>query len=80
MRKAKIAVTIDAGLLERVDRMVEQELFPNRSRAVEAALVEKLERIRHTRLAQECAKLDPVEERALAEEGLQADQETWPEY
>lgn len=32
------------------------------------------------RLAEECAKLDPGEERALAEEGLCADTEAWPEY
>ncbi len=33
-----------------------------------------------TRLAQEADKLDPVEEQALAEEGIPAELETWPEY
>jgi hypothetical protein len=31
-------------------------------------------------LARECAKLDPKEERALADEGLSADRDSWPEY
>lgn len=36
------------------------------------AISEELERLAKTRLARECAKLDPAEERALAEEGLAA--------
>jgi hypothetical protein len=39
--------------------LVAQQRFRNRSQAVEGALAEKLERIAHTRLAAECAKLDP---------------------
>lgn len=34
----------------------------------------------HTLLAQECAKLDPELEGALAEEGLATDLADWPEY
>ena len=33
-----------------------------------------------TRLAQECAKLDPAFEQALADEGLAAEVDEWPEY
>jgi hypothetical protein len=33
-----------------------------------------------TRLARECAKLEPKEEKAFAEEGFSASAETWPEY
>jgi hypothetical protein len=33
-------------------------------------VAEKLGRLARTRLARECAKLDPQEEKALAEEGL----------
>ncbi len=80
MAKAKIAVTVDSELVERLDEMIAQAHFPNRSRAVEAALAEAIERVRRTRLARECAKLDPEEERAWAEEGLGADAELWPEY
>lgn len=80
MPKAKVAVTIDAKLLSRVDRLVRDARFPNRSAAVESALAEKLERMDRTRLVRECAKLDMSEERALAEEGLTADLGEWPEY
>lgn len=36
--------------------------------------------LRHARFDEECAKLDPSEERALAEEGLAAGLADWPEY
>ena len=60
--------------------LVRDARYPNRSQAIEAALSEKLQRLARTRLAQECARLDPKEERALAEEGLAGSAETWPEY
>ena len=78
--KAKVAVTLDAALLDRLDHLVSQRRFRNRSQAVEAALAEKLERLARTRLARECAKLDPDEEQQAAEEGLDATGELWPEY
>jgi Arc/MetJ-type ribon-helix-helix transcriptional regulator len=80
MRTVKIAVTIDQDLLARLDRLVEEKRFPNRSRAVQEAVRDKLERLGKGRLARECAKLDPREEKALAEEGLETDLERWPEY
>lgn len=80
MPKAKLAVTLDAGLVEEIDYLVAKRQFPNRSQAIEAAVAEKLERLAKTRLARECAKLNPKEERALAEEGLAGSWDTWPEY
>lgn len=80
MSKMKVAVTLEASLLEQVDALVRQHLFSSRSGAIEAALAEKLERIAKTRLARECAKLDAEEERALAEEGLSEDAKAWPAY
>ena len=80
MTKLKVAVTLDAGLLDQVDTLVRERRFPNRSQAIESALAEKLERLRRTRLARECAKLDPAEERGLAEEGLAEDVKSWPAY
>jgi Arc/MetJ-type ribon-helix-helix transcriptional regulator len=80
MSKAKVAVTLDSALVERVDRLVKAARFPNRSQAIEIALSEKLDRVERGRLARECAKLDPKEERALADEGISADSESWPEY
>jgi metal-responsive CopG/Arc/MetJ family transcriptional regulator len=70
MARAKIAISLDALLLERVDRFVKEEVFPNRSQAIQAAVEEKLARLRKGSLARECAKLDPLFEKALAEEGL----------
>jgi len=80
MPKTKVAVTLDAALLDRVDHLVSRQRFRNRSQAIELALAEKLARLARTRLAEECAKLDPVEERQLADEGLAATRESWPEY
>ena len=80
MTTTKVAVTIDSELLEQLDRLVAQRVFTNRSRAVQDALEDKLARLRRTRLAKECAKLDPREEQAIAEEGLAWETETWPEY
>lgn len=80
MAKTKVAVTLDTRTLHRVDRLVRDARYPNRSQAIQSAVAEHLDRLEHRRLAEECAKLDPAAERALAEEGLGADAETWPEY
>jgi metal-responsive CopG/Arc/MetJ family transcriptional regulator len=80
MPKTKVAITLDTELVQNLDDLVAQRRFANRSQAIEAALAEKLARLAKTRLAQECAKLDPAVERALAEEGLAGSAETWPEY
>ena len=80
MPKTKVAVTIESDLVDRVDELVGERRFRNRSQAVETALAEKLQRVTRTRLAEECAKLDPAEERTLAEEGLSGSLDTWPEY
>ena len=77
MPKAKVALTLDATLLDRVDTLVSEKRYRNRSQAVEAALAEKLARLARTRLATECGKLDPAVEQHLADEGLG---DTWPEY
>ena len=80
MPKTKVAITLDTKLVQNLDELVAQRRFANRSQAIEAALAEKLTRLAKTRLAQECAKLDPAEEKSLAEEGLAGGAETWPEY
>jgi metal-responsive CopG/Arc/MetJ family transcriptional regulator len=80
MGMMKVAVTIDADLLAELDQLVAQQVFPNRSKAVQEALRDKLERLRRIRLARECARLDPREEQALAEEGIEQELTTWPEY
>ena len=80
MAKAKVAVTIDVRILGDLDALIAADRFPNRSQAVEAALADKIDRIRHTRLAREAAKLDPRQEQAEADEGLAMDAATWPKY
>jgi len=80
MSSSKIAITIDPDVLEEVDALVKKRMFPSRSRAIQDAVKEKLERLSHKLLAQECAKLDPDYEKALAEEGLREDLSEWPEY
>ncbi len=76
MSTAKVAITVDRKLLQIVDRWVHQGRYPNRSQAIQSALREKLERWRRSRLSEELAKLDPKEERALADEPLAG--EEWP--
>jgi metal-responsive CopG/Arc/MetJ family transcriptional regulator len=73
MPKTKIAIAIEPDTLERLDALVDEAGFPSRSQAVEVAIREKLERLDRTRLARECAKLDPIFEKELAEEGLGAE-------
>ena len=80
MPAAKVAITIEEELLERVDRLVEQRKFPNRSRAIQEALREKLERMDRGRLARECSKLNKAFEQKMADEGLAGDLEEWPEF
>ncbi len=80
MGRAKIAISLDKATLQKLDRLVNEEVFPNRSQAIESAVAEKLQRLDRGRLARECAKLDPDFEKALADEGLSDDAAAWPEY
>ena len=70
MTVSKIAITIDDKILSRLDLLVQSNVFPNRSKAIQEAIEDKLIRLDRKRLAQECAKLDRVFEQTLAEEGL----------
>ena len=80
MASAKIAITMDERTLHRLDRLVKDRVFPNRSKAIQDAIEEKLEKLERNRLARECAKLDPAVEKAMAEEGVREELEHWPEY
>jgi metal-responsive CopG/Arc/MetJ family transcriptional regulator len=80
MSTAKVAITIERRLLGRIDALVKKRAFPSRSRAIQEAVSEKLSRLDRSRLARECAKLEPRAERAMAHEGLAADLAEWPEY
>jgi Arc/MetJ-type ribon-helix-helix transcriptional regulator len=80
MPKKKVALTLDAKLVERVDELVVRRRFRNRSQAIESALADNLQRLARTRLARESAKLKVHEEKRLADEGLADDFASWPEY
>ena len=80
MGTTKVAITIDRETLKRLDRLVRKRVFPNRSRAIQKAVEEKLSRLDRNVLARECAKLDPEHEKAMAEEGLYEELGKWPEY
>jgi len=80
MASAKIAITIDESTLHRLDRLVKDRVFPNRSKAIQDAVEEKLKKLERNRLARECTKLDPTMEKAMAEEGMGEELEQWPEY
>ena len=80
MAASKIAITIDDKMLKQIDILIKSNYFPNRSKAIQEAVAEKLVRLEKSRLAQECAKLDPEFEQTMAEEGFTAEMEIWPEY
>jgi metal-responsive CopG/Arc/MetJ family transcriptional regulator len=80
MATAKIAITIEEEMLNRLDLLVKSHTFPNRSKAIQEAIKEKLHTIEHNRLEIECSKLNPEYEQALADEGLSSEIEEWPEY
>lgn len=80
MAKAKIAVTLDADLLNSVDRLVAIGEFSNRSEAIQAGVAELLAKEQRQQvLLGELAKLDIAEERSLADAALIADA-PWPKY
>jgi len=80
MSTVKIAISINQRTLKELDDMVLKKVFPNRSRAIQSAIEEKINRMNHSRLAEECSKLDVKYEQSLAGEGIAGDFEEWPEY
>ncbi len=80
MSRTKVAITIEEGVLARVDALARRKVFSNRSRAIQEAVQDKLERLERSRLAEECAKLDPAFERTMADEGLSVELARWPKY
>ena len=74
----KIAVTLDKRTVADLDRWVSEGRYPNRSRALQSAVNLLSEREKRTRLVRELAKINPKEERQLAEQGL--GDSAWPEY
>lgn len=80
MSVAKVAITLDEGVLQQVDRLVLKRVFPSRSRVIQEAVTEKLARLDKSRLARECSKLNAADESAMAEEGMTGEMDRWPVY
>jgi metal-responsive CopG/Arc/MetJ family transcriptional regulator len=80
MGKEKIAITMDKKDIGELDSLVNKHVFQSRSQAIQEAVSEKLQRMKRTRLAEECSKLEPTYEKELAEEGLAEDLKEWPGY
>ncbi len=78
MSPVKLAISIDELVLQEVDRLVRSHVYPNRSKAIQDAVADKLAR-RKTRLLRECRKLESNEEQAAAEEWL-CDEGKWPAF
>ncbi len=74
----KVAVTLEKRTVEDLDRWVREGRYPNRSRALQAAVNLLSERETRTRLDRELAKLDRKEEQKMAEEGL--GDTSWPTF
>jgi Arc/MetJ-type ribon-helix-helix transcriptional regulator len=79
MATTKVAITLESETLHEIDRWVRAGRFPNRSQAIQSALAEMLARRKRHRLVEELSKIDPHQERALAEE-IFSGEPAWPEY
>lgn len=80
MSVAKIAISIEPALLQRVDDLVSRKVFRSRSEIFQVAVSERIERLDEDALSRECAKLNPAEERSFADLGLSTDLSEWPAY
>jgi Arc/MetJ-type ribon-helix-helix transcriptional regulator len=79
MGTTKVAITLEAGTLAELDRLVKTGKFPSRSRAIQTAVQEMTARRKRRRLVEELGKLDRQQERDLAEEVFRGEL-PWPEY
>ncbi|HTM63158.1 MAG TPA: ribbon-helix-helix domain-containing protein [Gammaproteobacteria bacterium] len=80
MSVAKIAVSIDAEQLKKIDYYVKKHVFKTRSEAFRIAINQTLDELEHNRLARECSKLEISEEQEMADQGLEEDLGAWPKY
>lgn len=52
MAVSKISITIDDKVLKQIDFLVKSKYFPNRSKAIREAVIEKLSRLKKNRFSQ----------------------------
>ncbi len=78
MSAAGVMIDLEPSLLAKLDGLVAGQLFRSRSDAVAIAVREKIERMEsHAQFFEECQKLDPLEEQAIAEEWLEGERTAW---
>jgi len=77
MSTTKIAISMDAEAVRRVDELVANAPYPSRSRFIQEAVQDKLARLSRSRLAEQCALLNPPAEQELAEEFTADEFEAW---
>ncbi|MBE9013349.1 CopG family transcriptional regulator [Pseudanabaenaceae cyanobacterium LEGE 13415] len=70
-------ITLQSEQEQFVQALIESGQFANAEEVIQTAIRSLFEQ---NRLAIECAKLDPQEEQAIAEEGMEFELETWGEY
>lgn len=77
---AKIAITLDRELLEKLDFLIRAQIFKNRSQAIQEAVAMKVKQLERQEFEQACLKANKAEEQAWAELGWNEDSAAWPEY
>ena len=83
MGASRITITLDDGLLKRLDHLVQAAPYSSRSRAIQEAVEDKLRTANRDDFERELVKLDPIFEQEMADEcvpGLREDVREWPEY
>ena len=75
-----VTLTLDDNLIASIDREVQKALYPDRSLAIQEAIERRYGLRDKSFLERELAKLDPIEERRMADEFLPRDESEWPEY
>ncbi len=80
MAMAKLAIQLDKKTLGRLDELIHLKVFPTRNEAIQEAVRDKLRHLDSASVEEESAKLDPEEEKAMAEEGMSEELKGWPEY
>ena len=77
MSTSRITITLDEGLLKRLDHLVQMTPYSSRSRAIQEAVEDKLRKANKDDFKRELVKLDPRFEQEMADEGLCEDVLEW---
>ncbi len=70
MSTSRITITLDKGLLKRLDHLVQVAPYSNRDRVIQEAVEDKLRKANRDDFERELVKLDPQFEQEMADEGL----------